>query len=190
MSRLRVLLADNSPLSRKIIHACLKKMSVEMIHDCFDGDCVLEFLEQGVGFNVLFLDTNITGIDYKTIILRMKEHYWLQSITVFILSSQIPKAEYEFLKRNGVSLFIERPFNVAKLESIVIPVLRKISYSENSDFFFIQEYREEILQILKNKNITIDIQESEDLLIMKNDHTILKIKLSLVLKNIILEHII
>ncbi|MDE7216631.1 MAG: hypothetical protein K2N20_00865, partial [Helicobacter sp.] len=63
MPQISVLVADSSPITKKLILGALKKLSVPRILECPDGDTVLEYLDENMDFNVLFLNSNVAGMD-------------------------------------------------------------------------------------------------------------------------------
>lgn len=182
-----VLLADSSPITKKLILAALQKLSIQRVHDCPDGDTVLEFLDNGIDVHVLFLNDNVTGLDYATVIAKMKERDVMNTITTFLISTQLSDAEYQLLRNNGVQHFITKPFNAAKFESMITPIFRNLNAKGGSST---NEYKDDILNMLKRGTFNVEVLESKNLILAKNADSVLKIPLDEFLRIVSLERVL
>ena len=158
MPQISVLVADSSPITKKLILSALKKLSVPRILECPDGDTVLEYLDENMDFNVLFLNSNVTGMDYHTLITKMKGRGVTDKITIFLVSNQLNDAQYRLLQNDGVKHFITKPFNAIKLESIITPIIRTLMDPQSHRGIFENEYKDEILEILQ-KGVRFQVVE-------------------------------
>ena len=189
MPQISVLVADSSPITKKLILSALKKLSVPRILECPDGDTVLEYLDENMDFNVLFLNSNVTGMDYHTLITKMKGRGVTDKITIFLVSNQLNDAQYRLLQNDGVKHFITKPFNANKLESIITPIIRTLMDPQSHRGIFENEYKDEILEILQ-KGVRFQVVEQQNLILTKSADRVLKIPLDAFLRIVRLERII
>ncbi|MBD5167150.1 MAG: response regulator [Helicobacter sp.] len=189
MPQISVLVADSSPITKKLILSALKKLSVPRILECPDGDTVLEYLDENMDFNVLFLNSNVTGMDYHTLITKMKGRGVTDKITIFLVSNQLNDAQYRLLQNDGVKHFITKPFNAIKLESIITPIIRTLMDPQSHRGIFENEYKDEILEILQ-KGVRFQVVEQQNLILTKSADRVLKIPLDAFLRIVRLERII
>lgn len=189
MPQISVLVADSSPITKKLILSALKKLSVPRILECPDGDTVLEYLDENMDFNVLFLNSNVTGMDYHTLITKMKGRGVTDKITIFLVSNQLNDAQYRLLQNDGVKHFITKPFNAIKLESIITPIIRALMDPQNHRGIYENEYRDEIFEILQ-KGVKFQVLEQQNLLLAKSADRVLKIPLDAFLRIVRLERIV
>ena len=189
MPQISVLVADSSPITKKLILSALKKLSVPRILECPDGDTVLEYLDENMDFNVLFLNSNDTGLDYHTLITKMKGRGVTDKITIFLVSNQLNDAQYRLLQNDGVKHFITKPFNAIKLESIITPIIRTLMDPQSHRGIFENEYKDEILEILQ-KGVRFQVVEQQNLILTKSADRVLKIPLDAFLRIVRLERII
>ena len=189
MPQISVLVADSSPITKKLILSALKKLSVPRILECPDGDTVLEYLDENMDFNVLFLNSNVTGMDYHTLITKMKGRGVTDKITIFLVSNQLNDAQYRLLQNDGVKHFITKPFIDIKLESIITPIIRTLMDPQSHRGIFENEYKDEILEILQ-KGVRFQVVEQQNLILTKSADRVLKIPLDAFLRIVRLERII
>ena len=189
MPQISVLVADSSPITKKLILSALKKLSVPRILECPDGDTVLEYLDENMDFNVLFLNSNVTGMDYHTLITKMKGRGVTDKITIFLVSNQLNDAQYRLLQNDGVKHFITKPFNAIKLESIITPIIRTLMDPQSHRGIFENEYKDEILEILQT-GVRFQVVEQQNLILTKSADRVLKIPLDAFLRIVRLERII
>ena len=189
MPQISVLVADSRPITKKLILSALKKLSVPRILECPDGDTVLEYLDENMDFNVLFLNSNVTGMDYHTLITKMKGRGVTDKITIFLVSNQLNDAQYRLLQNDGVKHFITKPFNAIKLESIITPIIRTLMDPQSHRGIFENEYKDEILEILQ-KGVRFQVVEQQNLILTKSADRVLKIPLDAFLRIVRLERII
>ncbi|MDE7317173.1 MAG: response regulator [Helicobacter sp.] len=189
MPQISVLVADSSPITKKLILGALKKLSVPRILECPDGDTVLEYLNENMEFNVLFLNSNVTGMDYHTLITKMKGRGVTDKITIFLVSNQLNDAQYRLLQNDGVKHFITKPFNAIKLESIITPIIRTLMDPQHHRGIYENEYKDEIFEILQ-KGVRFQVVEQQNLLLTKSADKVLKIPLDAFLRIVRLERIV
>ena len=140
-------------------------------------------------FNVLFLNSNVTGMDYHTLITKMKGRGVTDKITIFLVSNQLNDAQYRLLQNDGVKHFITKPFNAIKLESIITPIIRTLMDPQSHRGIFENEYKDEILEILQ-KGVRFQVVEQQNLILTKSADRVLKIPLDAFLRIVRLERII
>ncbi|WP_181566307.1 response regulator [Helicobacter monodelphidis] len=178
MADIRVLIADQSPITRKIIRSSLRKLKVSIIQECVGGEQVLEFFDQDMGFNMLFLDAQLSDIDAQVILAKLHERDLIEHITIFLISSQLNPNDYRTFEALGVKHFLTRPFNATKFDREIAPIVRTMLNPDENQSIFCQEYRSEILELLESGTLKFCVDESKNLIVAEGEKNILCIQLN------------
>ena len=75
-----------------------------------DGAVIAEHYEPG--YDIIFMDVEMPGLDGFGVLEVMKQHNWLQEIPVIITSSEDDESFIQKAYEPGVTDYIRRPFNL------------------------------------------------------------------------------
>jgi len=112
---LKVLVVDDQQSMRGMARQCLKKIGVVDVALAASGEAALEML-QAKEFDVVVTDLNMPGLSGLDLAEQIKAHPVLQSIPVFLATSDAYRDKAEGGK---VDHFVAKPFSVADMREAV-----------------------------------------------------------------------
>jgi len=120
----RILLADDSPVMRKLIKSNLELAGYTNIVACNDGEAAWRKLEDGISeqgqlpFDILITDIEMPKMDGLYLTRRIKDHSHLKDLPIVIFSSLVSVDNDKKCKSVGANAQITKP-ELAKLVGIV-----------------------------------------------------------------------
>ncbi len=120
----RILLAEDSPVMRRLIKGNLNDSGYKNVTVCFDGEAAWNKLEEGIDeqgqppYDILITDIEMPKMDGLYLTRRVKNHANLKSIPVVIFSSLVSADNTKKCKSVGADAQITKP-ELAKLVGLV-----------------------------------------------------------------------
>ncbi len=159
----KVLIADDNMINRNLLKAMIENYGVEVI-DVSNGEEVLDVLENSSDIDLVILDSIMPKLDaYETIKkIRSKEEF--NTIPVIIHSSfsfNGKTSSIEDIFKLGFDSYLPKPFNIEKLESILLRYLHVKPIVTATNPRKTQEY-EEFIAIYSNSDKMIEKYVKEE----------------------------
>ncbi|MGP1450277.1 MAG: response regulator [Wolinella sp.] len=155
---IRALVADDSPIMRKIVRTNLEKINVKLIKEAKDGEETLAALKPN-DVNLLFLDLNMPEPNGWDILDRLYKTGKTDEISVIIISNEMGEEARNSLQRLGVSGFIPKPFNIHVFQDVVTPIVSMIQNEEKREKFFNAQREEELMALFGESTPNLSISE-------------------------------
>lgn len=127
--KVRVLIADDSAMIRKIVKSNLARFRITEIDEAADGKNALSLLNKNK-YQLMFLDHNMpemTGLDVMKSVYSSGK---FKEVIKVVISSALTNDLSEQFKKLGVNHFIAKPFSLDVFISIVKPLLSGESSAE------------------------------------------------------------
>jgi len=114
----RVLIVDDSPAMRRCVRRVLQTSGFDLA-ECFEagngGDALAMLQAQWV--DVILTDINMPGMDGEEFLRRVKANELLQSIPVFVISTDATKRRVGEMLALGARGYITKPFLAEQLRA-------------------------------------------------------------------------
>ncbi|NRA37638.1 MAG: response regulator [Planctomycetes bacterium] len=122
----KVLIADDSRLSRRLVKHCLTESGVEVneYQEAADGLEALKMI-QGTAFDVVFTDLNMPNLDGLQLIKGIDFNSPMAPRFTVVISSVASQAIADELMENGAAAVISKPITSDTVGSL----LRQLGYS-------------------------------------------------------------
>lgn len=122
----KVLIADDSRLSRRLVKHCLSDSGVEVneYHEAADGLEALK-LVQSTAFDVVFTDLNMPQLDGLQLIKSIDFSSPMAPRFTVVISSVASQAMADELMENGAAAVISKPITADSVSSL----LKQLGYS-------------------------------------------------------------
>ncbi|MBR9726961.1 response regulator [Shewanella intestini] len=152
----KVLVADDSVVSRKFVRALLEQHLFQVI-EANDGAQALEVLQQHKGIQLLITDYNMPNIDGFELILQVRENYTREDLAIIGLSNDNNESLSARFIKNGANDFLQKPFVHEEFHCRVLNTLdsldmiRRLWNKANRDYltkaytrrYFFSQYKKE-----------------------------------------------
>ncbi|MCL1043463.1 MULTISPECIES: response regulator [Shewanella] len=159
--RVKVLVADDSVVSRKFIRGLLEQHLYQVI-EADDGLSALALLRSQEGIQLLITDYNMPGLDGFELILKAREQYSREELAIIGLSSDDDQSLSARFIKNGANDFLTKPFVHEEFHCRVLNTLdgldmvRKLWEQANLDYltsvynrrYFFNLFEEKIEQLV------------------------------------------
>jgi CheY-like chemotaxis protein len=127
---LKVLVADDNAVMRKILRANLEKIeNIELkLFYAADGKKAIQSLLHE-HFDLIFLDLNMphfSGFDISNYV-KSKEY----EAKIIVISSELTDENINIFKSLGVKYFLQKPFNIQNFQTVAIPVISDLAKAKN-----------------------------------------------------------
>lgn len=128
--KFRALIVDDSITIRKIIKANLNKLGVSEVYEAANGDEGFK-LARNMPLDVVFADYNMPVLNGLEMITKIRGEERTASLKVVAISSEFDENLKDRFRELGVFDFIEKPFDLAKFNNSIKPVLVQTSTNED-----------------------------------------------------------
>ncbi len=141
----QILLADDDLddclLFKEALEESPALVRITMVHN---GDQLMQLLNTGQVFDLLFLDLNMPGKNGFDCVKEIKERNHLKALPVVVLSSSLDKAGVNSLHENGAQYYIRKPNTFSELKiliqkAITLTTKANIVPSSKENFVLLQE---------------------------------------------------
>ncbi|WP_394204118.1 diguanylate cyclase [Shewanella waksmanii] len=160
----KVLVADDSMVSRKFVRSLLEQHLYQVI-EADDGKSAWEILQDQRDIQLLITDYNMPGLDGFGLILRVREQFSREELAIIGLSSDDDQSLSARFIKNGANDFLQKPFVHEEFHCRVLNTLnsldmiRKLWEQANLDYltstysrrYFFNHFEEQLPQILQKQ---------------------------------------
>jgi len=115
---LRVLLVDDSKLSRKYLHQVLENIGIQVITEAEDGAQALETLKDNA-FDLIISDYNMPNIDGREMVEHIRTHSEQPTIPVMMVTSEQNQNQLAAIQSAGVSALCAKPLSYDVMKHII-----------------------------------------------------------------------
>lgn len=115
---LRVLLVDDSKLSRKYLHQVLENIGIHIITEAEDGAQALETLKENA-FDLIISDYNMPNIDGLEMVEHIRTHSEQPTIPVMMVTSEQNQNQLAAIQSAGVSALCAKPLSYDVMKHII-----------------------------------------------------------------------
>lgn len=121
----RVLIVDDSPLSRSVVRSSLSMAMSDSVDvtEAGDGAAALRALKFGA-FDLIFADLNMPNLDGTSLVVETRKLPRHVKTPIVIVSSLINPAKEAELRRLGANAVLKKPFQVSGLKQALVEVAR------------------------------------------------------------------
>jgi two-component system chemotaxis response regulator CheY len=130
MNNIKALVVDDSITIRKIIRANLNKLGISNVYEAPNGDEGFKAAKI-TRLDVIFIDYNMPGgMSGLELAEKIKADPKISGVKLVAVSSEFDDMLMDQFRRVGVSEFIEKPFDLAKFNSAIVPIIEKAANEE------------------------------------------------------------
>jgi two-component system chemotaxis response regulator CheY len=115
---IRVLLVDDSSVSRKYLYQTLTNIGIHEITEAKDGAEALETLKQQT-FDLIISDYNMPNIDGREMVEYIRAHGQQPTIPVMMVTSEQNKNQLAAIQNAGVSALCAKPLSYDILKNVI-----------------------------------------------------------------------
>ncbi|RMG30876.1 MAG: response regulator [Gammaproteobacteria bacterium] len=119
---LRVLIVDDSSMSRRYIRRVIENLGVEDIEEAENGRQAMERIEAGF-FDLVFTDYNMPEMDGEALVRFIRERSSQRSVPVILVTSEQDSGRLSAVQQAGVSAICDKPFEPAVVRDMICRVL-------------------------------------------------------------------
>ena len=122
----RILVVDDSPVSRKIVRRAVQMSGIDSgeILEAGNGKEALELLGKS-WIDVVLADINMPVMDGLELVSEMAKQDYMKATPVVIISSEKGEQKVEQMLAMGVSAYVPKPFRPEQLKQIIGKLLRE-----------------------------------------------------------------
>lgn len=110
-----IMVADDSPVIRRLIGMCLRGMPVEIIEVPDGNQAVIQ--TGAVGPDVLILDVGLPGKDGWTVLEELRADPATADLPIIMLTGHTTESDRRRAEEIGASVFMTKPFQPAELRA-------------------------------------------------------------------------
>lgn len=123
---MKVLIADDSQIMRKIIRANLLKLGIEKVYECGDGATACRMLAANPDTKLLFTDLNMPNLNGYDLIKQIRSLPKLKDLEIIVISDRLDEAAKHALSVFGVTSYVPKPFNLTNFNETTLPIIENI----------------------------------------------------------------
>jgi two-component system chemotaxis response regulator CheY len=120
---LDVLLAEDDPVTRRMVRGHLRRLGVQNIRQAEDGRAALEEITRQKP-QVLITDWGMPRVNGLQLLQIIRKHEALKSLPVLMITSRSEKEYILTAAQEGVSSYIVKPFDAQTLETKLSKILK------------------------------------------------------------------
>lgn len=118
LDQFRVLLVDDSALSRRHIRRVLEAMGIEDITEAENGQIGFE-LVQNHFYDLIVTDLYMPEMDGKQFVEQVRQVSQQASVPILMVSSETDATRLAVVQQTGVSAIIDKPFDTSTIKNII-----------------------------------------------------------------------
>jgi two-component system chemotaxis response regulator CheY len=125
VEELRVLLVDDSAMSRRYIRHLLESMGVEAEHivEAENGKAAVVALADTM-FDIVLTDYNMPEMDGRALVEYIRTQSWQTEIPILMLTSENNQGRLAAVEKAGVSAICDKPFEKGSIRKEIARALR------------------------------------------------------------------
>ncbi|MDD3466221.1 MAG: response regulator [Campylobacterales bacterium] len=155
---MRVLIAEDSQIMRKIIKANLAKLSVTKVYEALDGESAFNMLIANPKINLIFTDLNMPLVNGLELCKKIRSQPKFANIKIVVISEFLNEVTKESFLNIGVSGFVPKPFDLKAFNDVVVPIVDSMGDKEASVTVF---GKEDLIKKIKEETPMISLTVEE-----------------------------
>jgi len=124
MEMLKVLIVDDSPMSRKHIRKTLSGMGFEHLMEAENGQQAVDIM-QSEYFDLIVTDYNMPEMDGKELALYIREQSTQSSVPILMVTSESDGSRLSAVQQAGVSAICDKPFEPESVRQLIQNLLHQ-----------------------------------------------------------------
>ena len=121
---LRVLLVDDSQMSRRHLRRLLEEIGVDRIIEAKDGQQAVGVLQESM-FDLVITDYNMPEMDGRQLTEYIRTQSWQADVPVLMVTSEQNQGRLAAVERAGVSAICDKPFEASSIRRLISDALRR-----------------------------------------------------------------
>jgi two-component system chemotaxis response regulator CheY len=120
----RILVVDDSAMTRRVIHKTLALAGLEIgeFHEARDGAEALELLNKHV-VDLIFTDLNMPNMAGDELLARIRENDSWNNVRVVVISTEGSQTRLAAIKSQGAAAILRKPFTPEQVKSVIEQIL-------------------------------------------------------------------
>lgn len=119
----RVLLVDDSSISRKFMRRILENLGIELFVEAENGRQAVDLLSHTT-FDLVVTDYNMPEMDGGALVDYIRKQSWQQSVPILMVTSEADEGRLAAVEEAGVSGICDKPFEPAMLKRLLSRILQ------------------------------------------------------------------
>ena len=122
---MRTLIIDDSVVMRKFIERALRQAGLDIseLHQAGNGVEALEVLRTVGGFDVIFSDINMPGMDGLKFLEQRRVQHLASTVPVIMITAEASEGLLPLLHSAGASGYLHKPFTADQVRVCLGPLL-------------------------------------------------------------------
>jgi len=118
----RVLLVDDSSISRKFMRRVLENLGIKLFVEAENGRHAVDLLASTT-FDLVVTDYNMPEMDGGALVDYIRKQSWQQSVPILMVTSEADQGRLAAVEEAGVSGICDKPFEPAMLKRLLSRIL-------------------------------------------------------------------
>jgi two-component system chemotaxis response regulator CheY len=124
VENLKVLLVDDSVMSRRYIRHLLEGMGVMNIQEVENGKTAVTALADTM-FDLVVTDYNMPEMDGRALVEYIRTQSWQTEVPILMLTSENNQGRLAAVEKAGVSAICDKPFEQSSIRNEIVKALRR-----------------------------------------------------------------
>ncbi|MCL1859977.1 MAG: response regulator [Proteobacteria bacterium] len=121
---LKVLLVDDSTMSRRYVRHLLEGMGVRHIFEAENGKTAVTILADTI-FDIVLTDYNMPEMDGRALVEYIRTQSWQTEVPILMLTSENNQGRLAAVEKAGVSAICDKPFEQGNIRDEIVRALRR-----------------------------------------------------------------
>ena len=123
VENLKVLLVDDSSMSRRYVRHLLEGMGIRYIFEAENGKAAVTALADTM-FDLVLTDYNMPEMDGRALVEYIRTQSWQTEVPILMLTSENNQGRLAAVEKAGVSAICDKPFEQGSIRDEIIRALR------------------------------------------------------------------
>lgn len=116
---LRVLVVDDSQMSRNYLKQVLDSLSIHSIDAAKDGSEALELFNQGNRYDLIITDYNMPNVDGQELTVHIRNHSEQPTVPILMITSEQNESRLAAVQSAGVSAICSKPLSYETVKQLI-----------------------------------------------------------------------
>ncbi len=116
---LRVLVVDDSSMSRNYIKQMLDSLSIHSIDTATDGAEALRMIDNGTRYDLIITDYNMPNIDGKELTEHIRSHSEQPTVPILMVTSEQNESRLAAIQSAGISAICSKPLSYDTVKQLI-----------------------------------------------------------------------
>ncbi|WP_286238259.1 response regulator [Neptuniibacter halophilus] len=116
---LRVLIVDDSTLSRKYIQQMLDSLSISSVDTAKDGAEALQMIDDGRRYDLIITDYNMPNVDGQELTEHIRNHSEQPTVPILMVTSEQNESRLAAVQSAGVSAICSKPLSYDTVKQLI-----------------------------------------------------------------------